>query len=71
MKTSLLVLVSLALTLGAVGLATPAAATCMYHEVVRVDPLKSDTGDPTLDSLVVSVGYVECHPPPPADDPPQ
>jgi hypothetical protein len=66
MKTVLVLLALLSLGLG---IAETAAATCMYHEVLRVDPIKSDTGDPTLDSVVVSVGYAECHPPPPMDDP--
>jgi hypothetical protein len=66
MKTALLVL---ALLVAGIGLVDTASATCIYHEVLRVDPIKSDTGDPTLDSVVVSVGYAECHPPP--MDPPQ
>lgn len=61
MKPALVILALLALGLG---VADNAAATCIYHEVLRVDPIKSDTGDPTLDSVVVSVGYAECHPPP-------
>ena len=68
MKTTLLILALVALSLG---IADGAAATCMYHEVVGVDPIKRDTGDPTLDSVYVSVGYTTCHPPPPADDPPR
>ena len=68
MKTTLVLLALVALSLG---LADGAAATCMYHEILRVDPVKGDTGDPTVDSLQVSVGYTTCYPPPPADDPPQ
>lgn len=64
MKTTLAALAILALALGA---AEPAAATCMYHEVASVDPIRSDTGDPTLDGLRISVGYAECHPPPMED----
>lgn len=61
------VLLALALLSLALGVAQSATATCIYHEVLRVDPIKQDTGDPTLDSVVVSVGYAECHPPPPQD----
>lgn len=67
MRTTLLALAVLTLALGGLSLATPAAATCVYHEVLRVDPIKGDTGTP-LDLVVVSVGYAECHPPP-MDDP--
>ncbi len=66
MKTALLALALVALTLG---IADSAAATCVMHEVLVVDPIKGDTGDPTLDSVVIRVAYAECHPPP--MDPPQ
>ena len=65
MKTAFLALALVALALGA---ADTAAATCNMNEVLVVDPVKSDTGDPTVDSIVIRVGYAECHPPP-MDDP--
>lgn len=65
MKTALL---ALALVSLALGVAESAAATCTMTEVLVVDPIKGDTGDPTLDSVVIRVGYAECHPPP-MDDP--
>lgn len=67
MKTTLLALTLLAVV--GFGLATPAAATCMYHEILYVDPVKQDTGT-AVDDVVISVGWVECHPPPPMDDTP-
>lgn len=61
MKATLLAVALLALGLGA---AAPAAATCMYHEIIGVDPVPADTGHTTVDALRVSIGYGECHPPP-------
>lgn len=61
MKTALLILAALALTLA---VAEPAAATCVYHEIIGIDPIKRETGDATLDGLYVSVGTYQCHPPP-------
>lgn len=64
MTRALVSLALLALTLGIA--AAPAAATaCYYEEIAHVDPIKHDTGDPTLDGAVVSVGYWYCPPPPP------
>lgn len=63
MKTAITALALLALALGT---AAPAAATaCYYEQIVYVDPIKRDTGDPTLDGVVIDVGYWYCPPPPP------
>lgn len=60
MKTALLILAALALTLV---VAEPVSATCVIHRET-IDPVKKDTGTP-LDAVVVTYSYPECNPIPP------
>jgi hypothetical protein len=62
MRTTLLTLAALSLALGAVALATPAAAMC-YYEEHTIDPVKKDTGT-VVDAVKVTYGIFRCEPPP-------